>query len=345
MLALPSTYPKERWGPKLLEYIQGEAEDALEHLSIKKVTSETGYADLLSVLGDRYKELQQEALHRGLREYFYQVIMKPGEGYRNFMVRLETSYRKLLQHGIELPEEIQGWFFMRKLGSDQASESMLLTVTGGSLKKTEVVKAVKAIFPQGKGGNVKKTEVFVAEETPPEEGFVQNDMEQDEENDDHGEVQEIFEIVAEQLQAESHYEEEEEFWMYLKRTAASGRRSKTRRYRDIRKKIQDKKVGRGFKGAGKKSRRGAASGSWQVQGSSQGKIEMIKAKTRCHICKQLGHWSRECLERSKNRAKSSNATSAAGSSMASDVHYTDHLAYDEFRKADTIPEVWRPRWR
>ena len=326
MLALPSSCTKDRWGPKLLEYIQGEAEDALEHLSIEKVTSEKGYEDILGVLDDRYKELQQEALHRGLREYFYQVMIQPGEGCGNFMVRLGTSYRKLVQHGIELPEEVQGWFLMRKFGLDQASESMLLTATGGSLKKTEVVKAVKAIFPQGKGGNVKKTDVFVAEETPLEPGSVPKDMEPDEEGDDQNEVQEIFKIVAEQLQAESDYEEE-------------GASDVFETYRDIMKKIQDKKVGRRFKRAGKGSGKGTASSSWQLQGSIRGKIELIKAKTRCHICKQLGHWRRECPQKNQNRARSSNATSTAGSSTASDVHYTDHLAYDEFRRVDTIPEV------
>ena len=128
------------------------------------MTAEKGYEDILNILDDKSKELQQEALRKGLREYFYQVMIKPGEAYRNFMVRLDTSYRKLVQHGIELPDEVQGWFLMRKLGLDQASESMLLTATNGSLKKTEVIKAVKAIFPQGKRGAVKKSDVFVSED-------------------------------------------------------------------------------------------------------------------------------------------------------------------------------------
>ena len=292
LLALPSNYTKERWGPKLLEYIQGEAEDALEHLSIEKVTSESGYLDILNILDDRYKELQQEALHRGLREYFYQVMIKPGESYRNFMVRLDTSYRKLVEHSIELPDEVQGWFLMRKLGLDQASESMLLTATGGSLKKTEVVKAVKAIFPQGKGGAVKTSDVFIGDDGSSEHGCTMNEPELNDAHGDQEDAQDIFEIVAEQVQAHSDYEEEEALEVFES-------------YRDIKKKIQDKKVSRGFKGSGKGASRGQMGGTWQLQGSIRGKIDMIKAKTRCHICKQVGHWRREYPQRNNARAKSS----------------------------------------
>ena len=89
-------------------YIQGEAEEALEDLSIEKVTAKNGYKDIFSISDDKYKELQQESLHRGLKEYFYQVMIKHGESYRNFMVRLDTSNKKLVEHGITLPEEVQG---------------------------------------------------------------------------------------------------------------------------------------------------------------------------------------------------------------------------------------------
>ena len=52
----PATTRKNAGDPNC---IQGEAEDALEHLSIEKVTSESGYLDILNILDDRYKELQQ----------------------------------------------------------------------------------------------------------------------------------------------------------------------------------------------------------------------------------------------------------------------------------------------
>ncbi|CAE7633612.1 GIP [Symbiodinium pilosum] len=247
LLALPSNYSKERWGPKLLEFIQGEAEEALEDLSIEKVTAENGYKDILAILDDKYKELQQESLHRGLKEYFYQVMIKPGESYRNFMVRLDTAHRKLAEHGITLPEEVQGWFLMRKLGLDLPSESMVLTATSGSLKKSEVTKAIKAIFPQGKGGAVKRSDVFVLEELG-EQGMTGAEAEQPPEEDGQEEVQEIFEIVADQVQQHSDYEEDEALDVFES-------------YRDIKKKVQDKKTSRGFKGSGKAQGKGRARSS------------------------------------------------------------------------------------
>ena len=149
------------------------------------------------------------------------------------------------------------------------------------------------------------------------------------ERDEHGDqedAQNIFEIVAEQVQVHNDYEEEEALQVFES-------------YRDIKKKIQDKKVGRGFKGSGKGASRGQMGGTWHLQGSIRGKIDMIKAKTRCHICKQVGHWRRECPQRNNARAKSSAIPSTTGSSVTSDVNYTDYLSFDEFWREETIPEV------
>ena len=326
LLALPSNYSKERWGPKLLEFIQGEAEEALEDLSIEKVTAETGYKDIFSILDDKYKELQQESLHRGLKEYFYQVMIKPGESYRNFMVRIDTAHRKLVEHGITLPEEVQGWFLMRKLGLDQSSESMVLTATSGSLKKSEVTKAIKAIFPQGKGGHIKKSDVFVADEFDQESGMPAVDMDVQIDDVEQAEVQEIFEVVAEQLQQNSDYEEEEAIDVF-------------ETYRDIKRKVQDKKTSRGFKGSAKGQSKGQMGSAWQLQGSIKGRIDIIKSKTRCHVCKQLGHWRRECPVRNQSRGRSTAASSATGSSTANDVRYTDVLSFDEYQVLKPVAEV------
>ena len=144
--------------------MHGEAEETLEDLSIEKITKEDGYQQILAILDDKYKERQQDELHHALKEYFYTVTIKQGETYRNFLVRLDTAYRKLVQHGVELPSEVQGWFLMRKLHLESSAEAMILTSTSGSIKREDVLKAVKAIFPNGKGGNVKKSDVFVAED-------------------------------------------------------------------------------------------------------------------------------------------------------------------------------------
>lgn len=43
LLALPTTFEKSRWGPKLCEYLSGEAEELIERLSITDLCKDDGY--------------------------------------------------------------------------------------------------------------------------------------------------------------------------------------------------------------------------------------------------------------------------------------------------------------
>ena len=120
---------------------------------------------VFKALDEKYKDVKQDEMHKALREYSYNVNTKPGETYRNFLVRLNSSQRKLSQHEIKLSEEVQGWFVLRKLRLDTMSEAMVLTATAGSLKVGDIIKALEALFPNGKGtGNKKDKEVFMADE-------------------------------------------------------------------------------------------------------------------------------------------------------------------------------------
>ena len=57
------------------------------------------------------------------------VTIRQGEEFRAFIVRLETSYRLLVAHEVELPREVRGWFLMKKLHLDATQEALLLTAT------------------------------------------------------------------------------------------------------------------------------------------------------------------------------------------------------------------------
>ena len=91
LLALPTTFTKDRWGAKLMEYLAGEAEEVCEALSIEKLTKEGGHELVFEVLDAKYKELQQDALHKHLTEYFFGTSIRANETYRNLVVRLETA--------------------------------------------------------------------------------------------------------------------------------------------------------------------------------------------------------------------------------------------------------------
>lgn len=56
--------------------------------------------------------------------------------------------RNLQAVKVTLPEEVKGWFLLRKLSLDKKAGAMVLTATGGSRKYDVANKAVKSAFPQ-----------------------------------------------------------------------------------------------------------------------------------------------------------------------------------------------------
>ncbi|CAE7898284.1 unnamed protein product, partial [Symbiodinium sp. KB8] len=306
LLALPNTYTKERWGAKLLEFVAGEAEEVCEALPLEKITKEGGHTLILEALDERYKELQKEALHNHLQEYFYGMQIRPGETYRNLEVRLQTAYRRLQEHAIELPPEVRGWFLMRKLQLDASAEALVMTHTKGSLKHEEVTRAIQAIFPQGVAKNVhgKTKEVFEA--------------------DDHGgtvdaeeTAEDVFQAVADQVQSADEYDDEDALDVF-------------ETYKEVRKRVQQKKLGRGYKND--------ESNQWKLSGTVRGKVELLKSKTKCHLCHERGHWKRECPRRGQGGSGRQTRASGSKEAMVADdgVDGYKDIEYEHFLDVDEI---------
>ena len=281
LLALPSTIAREKWGPKLCEFLYGEAEEVCEGIPLDKLTGDAGYKLIFETLDARYADLEQDAMQKYLNEYFFKTQIKAGETYRNLTIRLDTAYRNLQEVNVKLPEEVRGWFLLRKLALDKSSEAMVLTATSGSLKYSDVTKAIKSIFPQGRCvSTANRLKDVYAAETEGEDGTENGGGDEEE--------HEVFQVVADQFQGLESYDDEEALDVL-------------ETYQDIRRKLQQKKMGRGYK---------AAAPAWSLTGTVQGRLEQLKSKTRCHICKQTGHWKRECPKR-RDHATSSSARSGS----------------------------------
>lgn len=227
------------------------------------------------------------------------------------MTRFTTVYRKLEEQQVKLPEEVQGWFLIRKLKLDQSQESMLLTATGGSYKYSKVCGSVKAIFANARGV-IRNKDTFAADvyTATSDAGTVSTDFDDEDDMD-----QEALDAAAEMAQEEENYDEE---WVL----------ETFETYQQIRKKVQDSKRARGFRSQSSSmpggSQRGGG-GAFSLKGSIVAKLEQVKARTRCHTCGQLGHWKREC----PRRGSTGSGTSTNKSSGNKEVMIVEDGMYDE----------------
>ena len=135
---------------------------------------------------------------------------------------------------------------------------MILTATHGSLKYDDI-KAIKSVFPQGKCSTTsnRMKDVYAAETEGVEDTLPE----------DHEDENDVFQVVADQFQNQESYDDEEVLDVL-------------ETYQDIRRRLQQKKMGRGYK---------TQPTSWSLSGTVQGRLEQLKQKTKCHLCKMPGH--------------------------------------------------------
>ena len=94
LISLPNTYPAEKLGPKLMEFLSGEAELAVEHVTVEEMAKEGGEQKIFRALDERFKPLEKDDMNEALREYFFDCGIRNGEAMKAFTTRLSTVHRK-----------------------------------------------------------------------------------------------------------------------------------------------------------------------------------------------------------------------------------------------------------
>ena len=294
MLAgLPSTVNASKYGARLMEFVKGEAEALLETVEVEDIIKEGGEKTILAILDEKYLPQPRDLLQEALRGFFYDLVIKPGETYQQFLTRFDTALRKLKTQEVVLPDVVLGFMLLRKLKMEPNQESMILTATGGKMDIKDVVTHVRAIFPEGKGTSRNKEVFEVTAEASSSETAL--DLQGHAET-----IEDVLEVITDPLQGSGDEEEALEIF---------------ESYVEVRKKLQEKKKSRGFMPRDEASQ-------WRVSGTLKGRIDLLKQKTRCHICKRLGHWKKECPE----KASRSSTTTTKSKHVEKEAHATEVMS-------------------
>ena len=220
---------------------------------------------------------------------------------------------------MKLGDVVLGYVLFRGANLSEAQENQMLTWGEGKYDRATVVKGLRRL-DKNIHENKKKGVAYFDEGSEPDgepdqenpESFLQEQEDSDDEDIGEGEMREI-------------YEEEE-----VQEALAT--------YQDVRKSIRDQKTGRGYyprpggKGQTPESSKGRGKGSKGqkpslafknrdyvkfTKGGTKIHVDMLKLRTRCARCGQVGHWAKECRNSPDSRGKAASNMRSASSAPSS----------------------------
>jgi hypothetical protein len=268
-----SDIPKAKRGIKLLHALSGTARVAVEEMEFDELACEDGVRNVMKRLKDFYMPHLEVSLPRAFESAVYGNPRGSKESFAEFIARMERAFVRLEKEGVKLPEGAQGYILYRQSSLTESQDQRLLVWSDGKYDKVSIVKSLRKLDKVIKDSKGRGSYLEEVSQVPEESYPIEYDLGDDDDDPD-------FVFVAEgdldQIIEESDVHEA---------LAA---------YQDVRRALKEQRSGRGFFGGGK----GKGSG---VFGKSSGKgkmqkvhLEQIKLRTRCHRCKAIGHWAREC---------------------------------------------------
>ena len=201
-----------------------------------------------------------------------------------------VAARKVREKGVILPDDYLGFLLVNALQLTSEQIKLLLNYTRGSLKVFEVkawLRVHETDLDMSTLGNEKKkntSEVHALDNDPP--GLLPD---QDYNPDEEDTLEEGAEVLPDDDETVTEITESEakEVLMTMIRD-----KPKNRTFQGAMKAKKNRDLARGF-GAGRDG--GLRPGTYKVS------IEELKKRTKCHKCSELGHWSRECPNKTRSK--------------------------------------------
>ena len=224
-------------------------------------------------------------------EALYLTIHQPYEELIAFQSRLDSKFRRLEAVGsVSLPDEVRGFVLGKQAGLNTAELRGMLTLSGGSRKYDAIKSDMRRLMwdfskpsmarkaPGGAKG------IFIA-------------------GDETTEVDENYDDIAvdtiDSWLPDGEISEAEAVGVYLA-------------FQEARARVAARKLSRSYfpHGGGKHSSSSSASASHSSSSSRREKgggkedrsLEAFKARARCRLCNELGHWKRERPKQNQARA-------------------------------------------
>ena len=239
--------------------LQGTAWRLVENFDLAKIDGDGTFDELLKVLDKAFNYDARVRLPQDFDAYFTHLSRRPGETLLNYVTDHDEKLRKIEEHGIQIPSEIQGWLLLKKANITKEQRQMIIT-QAPKLERLKVQEALYLILGQdwksavshdqhrraGSGRLFRGAYAALDDDDAPEElyeydedGYFEYDDTSEYAANDDGWFDDSFDAQAAYYEASEQPEADETFDtdQYDEAFAA---------YLDTRRRFQDLKLSRGF---------------------------------------------------------------------------------------------------
>ena len=130
-----------------MSVLSGSAWDALRHVEMDALVSETGVEQVFQTLDGIFGDPKDVLLIEATDEAFYLTTKQPQEDLIGFQTRLDSKFRKLESAGsIKIPPQIKGFVLAKQAGLSTAEVRELLTLTNGNLQYDNVKQSMRRLM-------------------------------------------------------------------------------------------------------------------------------------------------------------------------------------------------------
>lgn len=321
--------------PRLAMACKGTARHQVRQLDPEKLTdADNGVEHLLKALS-AWEETSELKTYELFEKALYKVSQRPDEAAHSYALRLQAAFDDL-GDSVDL-KSMQAFILLRQSCLSSEDKKRVLAMTGGTLKTTDVDKAMRSLSTKVLLGTGEKKKIYPTNFAEPEE----TNPDQSEEwsgtqSTFLATAEEEDALTAEQIDSLASNGDEDALTIQAFEKDFSDMLQEIPdlqqamvSYTDARARISERKKFRGFwpvKGRGKSKDAGGAR-SFRKGGARGGKDELLAriSRTRCRICNAIGHWKAECPQR-KDAAKETANYAEEESEMPPDPK---HVIFEE----------------
>ena len=209
-----------------------------------------------------------------MEDTFYGPDRKKGERLHDHALRVQSNVRELARQGVRLPDQVQGFLLLRRANLSTQARIAIMTLAGNSLSFSDARKACKRyadeLFRDPKEYETRGPHtVFVSQA---KEASVAAEEQE-------GDVDTALAALAGESDIDLEETDAQEILLA---------------YKESRKLRREQRVNRGYRPVTGRTSEGKP---YRVDGRLE--IKELISRTRCRICREKGHWARECPNKKK----------------------------------------------